>query len=490
MARSNRGGVFGLIRGSVGPATYSIGKTTNGKKLQIVREKPTDIANPRTRAQALQRMKLKPIFFAQQLMRDIVDHSFQGVENGQPSLRHFLSLAMKENDIPYLNRGSLDTAIGGYIVSTGDLGDGMTRVRQSDDSYDEVLYGKYIPVSAIAVYPRTDLVVLNRETYDGTYANFCAQMLNPSFKASVKDGQELAVLTFVNRFLSGAHSIEMRKMRALINTQYRTDTDAAYSITIENGDNDVTVKSNVLQALCEYNPAYATELIALAKKLATTVQVPETGTDAEKQLYCLYAIDNSLFKYAMGIAGSADEYGNGFVGWLGDAFVSRNAAKYAPQTPTEALVDGTVAAVAVIVSERINGQWHFTTSDICLQQGYRYFVNSDIRFENAIASYMTEEGGSQSTSDKYLHLEEYGYDLRQAVFTIRYRENGVIKTAQVIGGANTIEDEPNVLFTYVDTDDNNKVKLCAPGFTISYGIETDWLISDEFLLVDYSEVSF
>lgn len=48
MAKSKSGGTRAYIRGRVGADVYSIGKTANGKKQQVVRSLAETVANPQT----------------------------------------------------------------------------------------------------------------------------------------------------------------------------------------------------------------------------------------------------------------------------------------------------------------------------------------------------------------------------------------------------------------------------------------------------------
>lgn len=91
MAHSKSGGTRAYIRGKIGADVYSIGKNGKGQKQQVVRSLAEQVSNPQTEAQMRGRMIMSTIMQAQSAMRAIVDHSFDGVPAGMPSLAKFTS---------------------------------------------------------------------------------------------------------------------------------------------------------------------------------------------------------------------------------------------------------------------------------------------------------------------------------------------------------------------------------------------------------------
>lgn len=107
MGKSNKGGVFGFIRGRVGSVSYSVISAKNsksGKKEQIIRALPENVANPQTAAQVMQRMKITPAQRFYSAFANLLNNAFEGVAYGDASRRYFMSLAMKKNG-PYMQRG-------------------------------------------------------------------------------------------------------------------------------------------------------------------------------------------------------------------------------------------------------------------------------------------------------------------------------------------------------------------------------------------------
>lgn len=87
----------------------------------VVRAYTSEVKNPKTIAQANQRMKAAPTQYARRAMKNIIDHSFEGVAYGQKSLNHFVSLAMKGNAAPAQQKGDMRFIPGKYQMSAGSL---------------------------------------------------------------------------------------------------------------------------------------------------------------------------------------------------------------------------------------------------------------------------------------------------------------------------------------------------------------------------------
>lgn len=123
MARSKTGGAFGFMRGRIGAVSYSIisaKRSASGKKEQGMREIPTEVANPQTVSQCLQRMKLGPAQKFYAAFVELLSNAFQNVDYGQKSRNYFLSKAMQE-DGPYVQK-SVDRFIPGqYLFSEGSI---------------------------------------------------------------------------------------------------------------------------------------------------------------------------------------------------------------------------------------------------------------------------------------------------------------------------------------------------------------------------------
>ena len=90
MAKSKSGGTRSYLRGRIASDVYSIGRDSAGKKQQVVRSLAEQVANPQTTAQMRGRMIMSTVMQAVSAMAPIIDHSFDGVPNGQPCISEFI----------------------------------------------------------------------------------------------------------------------------------------------------------------------------------------------------------------------------------------------------------------------------------------------------------------------------------------------------------------------------------------------------------------
>ena len=90
MAKSKNGGTRAYIRGRIGSDVYSIGKDGKGERQQVVRSLAEQVANPRTSAQMFGRMIMTTVMQAVSGLSAIIDHSFDGMAKGQPSISEFI----------------------------------------------------------------------------------------------------------------------------------------------------------------------------------------------------------------------------------------------------------------------------------------------------------------------------------------------------------------------------------------------------------------
>lgn len=90
MAKSKTGGSRAYIRGRIGADVYSIGKDGKGSRQQVVRSLAEQVSNPRTESQMFGRMVMSTVMQAVSALQPIIDHSFDGLPKGQPSISEFI----------------------------------------------------------------------------------------------------------------------------------------------------------------------------------------------------------------------------------------------------------------------------------------------------------------------------------------------------------------------------------------------------------------
>lgn len=90
MAKSKNGGTRAYIRGRIGSDVYSIGKDGKGSRQQVVRSLAEQVSNPRSQSQMFGRMIMSTVMQAVSNLSYIIDHSFDGMAKGQPSISEFI----------------------------------------------------------------------------------------------------------------------------------------------------------------------------------------------------------------------------------------------------------------------------------------------------------------------------------------------------------------------------------------------------------------
>lgn len=111
---------FGLRKGSTKSLTFSV---YNGK--QVTKDRVTEVKNPRSSMQMSQRAVMSTVLKAYSSMKDICNHSFEGVPYGQKTMNTFISenINMIRKDVPNLNLSEWkgEAVPNSYIISRGSL---------------------------------------------------------------------------------------------------------------------------------------------------------------------------------------------------------------------------------------------------------------------------------------------------------------------------------------------------------------------------------
>lgn len=90
MAKSKNGGTRSFIKGRIGSDVYTVGKNGKGERQQVVRSLAESVANPRSESQMFGRMIMSTVMQAVSGLAPIIDHSFDGIAKGQPSISEFI----------------------------------------------------------------------------------------------------------------------------------------------------------------------------------------------------------------------------------------------------------------------------------------------------------------------------------------------------------------------------------------------------------------
>lgn len=111
--------ILGKVTGTIGNMTFRHQKGLNS----TISAKANEVKNPKTVAQATQRMKIRPsqLFYA--AFENVLNHSRQGVKIGDDHRKAFMSEVLKNTftGVPYIVKGTNYWVPGRYPMSKGNL---------------------------------------------------------------------------------------------------------------------------------------------------------------------------------------------------------------------------------------------------------------------------------------------------------------------------------------------------------------------------------
>lgn len=117
MAKSSS--FFGLRTGSTKSHTYQV---LRGQ--QITKDRVTKVSNPQTSSQMAQRLKLPIVTANREILKELVNHSFEGTAYGDASLRKFSELNLTKGNLTikeYVPKGISNTGVANLEISRGSL---------------------------------------------------------------------------------------------------------------------------------------------------------------------------------------------------------------------------------------------------------------------------------------------------------------------------------------------------------------------------------
>lgn len=131
---------FGLRRGSTKSHTYQV---LRGE--QITKDRVYDVTNPQSEGQMKQRLKLPIVSTSLTVLKELVNHSFEGVSYGDDTLRVFRQENLKSKGLEiteYVPKGVTDTGVANIMVSKGTL---TRQLVAAQSSRKRVSY--YVPIA-------------------------------------------------------------------------------------------------------------------------------------------------------------------------------------------------------------------------------------------------------------------------------------------------------------------------------------------------------
>ena len=123
---------FGLRTGSTKSLTFQVYRGQ-----QITKDRVTRISNPRSEAQMKQRAVIPIVAASRAALKGLVDHSFEGVNYGNDSLKKFSEVNLRSGALiveSYAPNGYSNPGFASLIVSKGSLNDGSVIVGTNEEN--------------------------------------------------------------------------------------------------------------------------------------------------------------------------------------------------------------------------------------------------------------------------------------------------------------------------------------------------------------------
>ena len=131
---------FGLRTGSTKSLTFQVYRGQ-----QITKDRVTRISNPRSDAQMKQRALIPIVAAARSALKGLVDHSFEGVQYGEASLKEFSALNLRAGALKvtsYSPNGFSNPGFANLIVSKGSINEPY-KTTVSSNGFTVELPGKF-----------------------------------------------------------------------------------------------------------------------------------------------------------------------------------------------------------------------------------------------------------------------------------------------------------------------------------------------------------
>lgn len=174
---------FGLRTGSTKSLTFQV---LRGQ--QITKDRVTKVANPRTRAQMMQRAKLPIVAAARSALKGLVDHSWEGVAYGDASLREFSRVNLSADALEVTSFASPDApspGIAQFHVSRGSLVGFSSTVSEM-----KRVFSRKASFGLDKVFPKMDA-----GTKGSTVIYYLMKYLSDNKKDTLEAGEQLTFLT-------------------------------------------------------------------------------------------------------------------------------------------------------------------------------------------------------------------------------------------------------------------------------------------------------
>lgn len=141
-----------MRRGSTKSLTFSVYRGQ-----QITKDRVESVRNPQSSGQMDQRLKLPLVANARAVLKDLVNHSFEGVPYGDESLRVFSQENLRTGNLhiaEYVPKGGMDCGLANFLVSRGSI-EPITIKASTDDGEDADIQDQAVPAIKFGVVRNT-----------------------------------------------------------------------------------------------------------------------------------------------------------------------------------------------------------------------------------------------------------------------------------------------------------------------------------------------
>lgn len=278
MAKSKNGGTRSFIRGRIGSDVYSVGKDGKGARQQVVRSLAEQVANPRSSAQMFGRMVMSTVMQAVSGLKPIIDHSFDGMATGQPSISEFIRR----------NYALVKADAEAHPVAENSFG--LNKYQEKG-----VRAGKYIVSNGSVVLPSTVTIVGGVMSIDLSAGALTVGGLKQALGLSA-DGYLTAVVV---ANASGAGFARVKLSTTLSDSTTITSGNVASLFTIEgNARVTVALASNKITFTLDYEGSSVTNGVMVSEKIAGAWQHNQCILSGETDIE--FAANDALPTYPTG----------------------------------------------------------------------------------------------------------------------------------------------------------------------------------------------
>lgn len=206
---------IGNFKGKIGNLVGFQLRNSNNAVTQGIRAYVSEVSNPKTEPQAIQRMKMAPAVNFYRQLSVILDNAWQGQKYGTRSRQYFMGLAMRQvTGIPFIPKGEKRFYPGQYPVAQGAL-----------------------PTVSVSLIDMTGLMKTSLALSFGgaQWSSLSQELINRNF--GIKDGDRLTVIQ-VLKTPEGEYIPSYTWVRINTKSTERVDTVMSNSNLIWGDDND------------------------------------------------------------------------------------------------------------------------------------------------------------------------------------------------------------------------------------------------------------